>query len=78
MAYVRNGATLPINTFIIIIVTATNVRFHNGVKSPCAAIRASKHRGMESKKGWICSWGIYLHTVCLRIHKESRMVAGGL
>ncbi|KAJ4434131.1 hypothetical protein ANN_16451 [Periplaneta americana] len=29
-----------------------------GVKPPCAAIRASKRRGMESKRAWICSWGI--------------------
>ncbi|KAJ4447792.1 hypothetical protein ANN_09800 [Periplaneta americana] len=32
-------------------------KFQYGVKLPCAAIRASKRRGMESKRDWICSWG---------------------
>ena len=52
--------------------------FQYGVKPPCAAIRVSMRRDMESKRPWISSWGMSLHTVCMRVHKASRVEAGGL
>ena len=52
--------------------------FQYGVKPLCAAIRVSMRRGVESKRPWISSWGISLHTVCMRVHKASRAGAGGL
>jgi hypothetical protein len=36
------------------------------MKPPCAAIRATKCHGTESKRSWICSWGV---------HKILRVVA---
>ena len=39
------------------------VRSQYGVKPPCTAIRASQSCGMESKRVWICSWGISLHAI---------------
>ena len=51
--------------------------FQYGVKPPYAAIRVSMHRDMESKRPWISSWGMSLHAVCTRVHKASRVGAGG-
>ena len=51
--------------------------FQYGVKPPSPAIRVSMHQGMESKKPWISSWGMSLHVVCMRVHKASRVGAGG-
>ncbi|KAJ4432617.1 hypothetical protein ANN_21240 [Periplaneta americana] len=44
------------------------------VKTLCAAIRASKRRGKETKRAWICCWGISLHVVCMRVHKRQEWV----
>ena len=51
--------------------------FQYGVKPPCAAIRVSMRYGMESKRPWISSWGMSLHADCIRVHKASRVGAGG-
>ena len=37
----------------------------------------SMRRDMESKRPWISSWRISLHAVCTRVHKASRVGAGG-
>ena len=39
--------------------------FQYGVKPPCTAIKVSMHRGMESKRPWISSWGMSIHAVCM-------------
>ena len=51
--------------------------FQYGVKPPCAAIRVCIRRGMEAKRPWIYSWGTTHHAVCMRLHKVSRVGAGG-
>lgn len=56
---------------------SVSMKFQYGVKAPCAAIRVSMRRGMESKRSWIASWGMSLHAVCMRVHKSSRVAAGG-
>ncbi|KAJ4446417.1 hypothetical protein ANN_13113 [Periplaneta americana] len=40
------------------------------VKPPCAEIRVSKRRGLESKRAWICSWGISLQFVCESTNRQ--------
>ena len=47
--------------------------FQYGVKPPCAAIRVSMRHGMESGR----PWGMSLYAVCMRVHKSSRVGAGG-
>ena len=54
-----------------------NVIFQYGLKPPYATIRASKRRGTESYRAWICSWEVSLHIVCIRVQKESRVIDGG-
>ena len=29
-------------------------------------------RSVESRRSWICSWGISFHVVCLQVHKTSQ------
>ncbi|KAJ4440639.1 hypothetical protein ANN_08786 [Periplaneta americana] len=38
-----------------------------------ASMRCNQSRGMESKRAWICSWGISLLAVCMRVLKASRV-----
>ena len=52
--------------------------FNMVVKPPSAAIRVSMGRDMESKRPWISSWGMSLHAVHMRVHKPSRVDAGGI
>ena len=51
--------------------------FQYGVKPRRDAIRVSMRRSMESKRPWISSWRMSLHAVYIRVHKASRVGAGG-
>ena len=51
--------------------------FYYGMQHPCAAIGVSMRCGMEWKWPWISSWRMSLHAVCMRVHKASRVGAGG-